>query len=529
MALKGHAKIELTNVETGEVEVHEDDNMVTNALHELLSSRGDFISTAIPELMNATKDNSVINRLTCGLLMFNSTIEESVNIIEPPAGIELVACASKEGYNGANIMAGSYNLDESGFTDEGGYKHVWDFSTSQGNGEIACIGLTTNTGGKITTGSFPYSSDYLFEVGSNIDDEIRFDAYRSFSEASWNHFKTNLNFDNGKLNRWVLFLDGIRNRMIAPSSFDEVNTYHHGGSAASDAFANSLYFKKSINLDIFRMGFSNISVLDSASASTKTRLLKTVTVDMPTELANIVDGFLNAQTSYYWTVNSVSDDENIYLLLKFGSSNKYFELLQDETVYIWQINAYSFESTYYEFTNKLSESILYGYSGIGNAYNSSAYYLAINGDYILCLGKTSLNYYVIAKNNSDDYNLVTFPDGTICNGEPLCVYNGNYNKFEIAINNTSPLITVDALLHRAMYKNILINRHLMVTSKNYIRIMPVGGKSYKALVSNAGSSYGPYVRLMIEPALLVTINNLEAPVQKTSAQTMKVTYILTQE
>jgi hypothetical protein len=80
-----------------------------------------------------------------------------------------------------------------------------------------------------------------------------------------------------------------------------------------------------------------------------------------------------------------------------------------------------------------------------------------------------------------------------------------------------------------MYKNILVNKKMISTNKSSIRIMPVGGKSYKAFVSNAGSSYGSYVRLMIEPTLLVTINNLETPVQKTSAQTMKVTYVLTQE
>jgi hypothetical protein len=43
------------------------------------------------------------------------------------------------------------------------------------------------------------------------------------------------------------------------------------------------------------------------------------------------------------------------------------------------------------------------------------------------------------------------------------------------------------------------------------------------------SSDNNLLKLWLDPTLLVTINNLETPVQKTSAQTMKVTYVLTQD
>ena len=36
MSLKGHTVIELTDVNTGEKEIHEDDNMITNAIKQLL-------------------------------------------------------------------------------------------------------------------------------------------------------------------------------------------------------------------------------------------------------------------------------------------------------------------------------------------------------------------------------------------------------------------------------------------------------------------------------------------------------------
>ena len=38
MSLHGHAKIELTNVKTGEVQTIEHDNMFTNALNDMFNS-----------------------------------------------------------------------------------------------------------------------------------------------------------------------------------------------------------------------------------------------------------------------------------------------------------------------------------------------------------------------------------------------------------------------------------------------------------------------------------------------------------
>ena len=40
MRLKGHTVIELTDVNTGEKEIHEDDNMITNAIKQLLGYNG---------------------------------------------------------------------------------------------------------------------------------------------------------------------------------------------------------------------------------------------------------------------------------------------------------------------------------------------------------------------------------------------------------------------------------------------------------------------------------------------------------
>ena len=48
--IKGHTKIILTNVETGEEEVHEDDNLVTNAIDKIIN---------IEMSMNHAPDNNL--------------------------------------------------------------------------------------------------------------------------------------------------------------------------------------------------------------------------------------------------------------------------------------------------------------------------------------------------------------------------------------------------------------------------------------------------------------------------------------
>ena len=61
MALKGHTRIELRNIETGEVEVHEDDNMVTNALSKLLGNYGWFANDTLYEVMNRKDDDASVS------------------------------------------------------------------------------------------------------------------------------------------------------------------------------------------------------------------------------------------------------------------------------------------------------------------------------------------------------------------------------------------------------------------------------------------------------------------------------------
>lgn len=114
MKMKGHTMIELTDVNTGEKEVHQDDNLVTNALSWLLNkSCGIFCNNPVASAIGP--GDALVKACTGGVFLFKEPLEEDVNTVYAPIGAELVGCGSGIPYTGALDLAGSYNAIESGF------------------------------------------------------------------------------------------------------------------------------------------------------------------------------------------------------------------------------------------------------------------------------------------------------------------------------------------------------------------------------------------------------------------------------
>ncbi len=160
--LKGHTKIELTDVESGEKKVIEEDNLVTNAVQYLL---------AFENKVNRQPSNDImpiaVNALG-GLMIFDDTLAEDAENIGFPGTAQLVGYADRNA-NTEDTMRGSLNVAESGPTDHG-YVSVWDFSTSQANGTISSLALTSKYAGanpilRQTNGDFApavkYSDAYV--------------------------------------------------------------------------------------------------------------------------------------------------------------------------------------------------------------------------------------------------------------------------------------------------------------------------------------------------------------------------------
>ena len=150
MRIKGHSTIELRD-KSGKVERYDDDNMITNALQLYLNDLGEF--NISPIYMTEVREN-LIGSLLGGVLAFDSHITENANNIICPTGVGMTANGSYGVVSNDSVTEmGSYNSAESGWTSDGKYKLVWDYTTTQGNGIINCLCLTSANHGYIGEGN----------------------------------------------------------------------------------------------------------------------------------------------------------------------------------------------------------------------------------------------------------------------------------------------------------------------------------------------------------------------------------------
>lgn len=188
MIIKGHSTIELRNITTGKVEKYENDNMVTNAIYMFFQEIGAFNPSPY---YNSEVFNNLIPQLLGGLLLLDTPLQENANKIICPSGVKMVGNGSYNVSSGGQegvTELGTWNATESGFTSDGKYMLVWDFSNTQANcaqgQSIACACLTsanhgfigegnTNSGAYKTRNSENRRSDYAL---SGIPNSISIDG-----------------------------------------------------------------------------------------------------------------------------------------------------------------------------------------------------------------------------------------------------------------------------------------------------------------------------------------------------------------
>lgn len=149
MAIKGKAEIVLTNVHTGEVEVIREENMVTNVIQEIFSHNIEGMLFCVQGQGTTSFTDYILplcKNAIGGIILFQDALTEDADNIYAPSDNHVTGYASNDVNSTANVMRGSLNLTESTKLDNG-YKFVWDFSTSQGNGTISALALTHKYGG----------------------------------------------------------------------------------------------------------------------------------------------------------------------------------------------------------------------------------------------------------------------------------------------------------------------------------------------------------------------------------------------
>lgn len=144
--IKGQTIIELRDAKSGRlVQRTKDDNMLTKALEYFYAQGGLSNPTAFGASGIRT---DALTYLLGGVLCLDTALTESDTIVRVPAGVGMTANGAKGVLNTGNPPElGSWNENESGWMQDGSYKTVYDWTTSQGNGTIACVCLTSKFGG----------------------------------------------------------------------------------------------------------------------------------------------------------------------------------------------------------------------------------------------------------------------------------------------------------------------------------------------------------------------------------------------
>lgn len=170
--LHGHTKIELRNVRTGRVERIEHDNTFTDGITDYMRTLGVFQNTFFRS--DNQRNSPAWQNLVGGIFLFDSVLPTSPAAKYAPAGIKMTANGSYGVSNASDPQElGSYNSIESQVSD-GSLSLVYDWGTSQGNGDIASVALTTKDGGYIgygndsNTGASPIAFDRNQSYGTNV-------------------------------------------------------------------------------------------------------------------------------------------------------------------------------------------------------------------------------------------------------------------------------------------------------------------------------------------------------------------------
>lgn len=556
MVLKGKTTFELTNVETGEKRVVEENNLITNAFAELVKGVGVY-GNAIYRLLNESysptmsKNNNskhFIRRFAGGLVLFEDNLEENADHMyltaEDP---EVVGVGVDYAYAGEQLCAGSYNTAESGEI-ENGYRHVWDFNTSQGNGNIGCACLTNIEGASMGLTGF---STYIQDWKGDFLKERLVSGNTSLPHPVTYDYLSNTS-------RYRMYIDETRNILILPkNAYSIVNDYTTSTSTIMNEYdingkvlTNQKKFErcflvtKSIDFDIYRYPFTNMSIFDNFSSESKSmwtsdtstnlvtipklRLLDTVTVKMPDELAAVIPSDkLSTSTNWHWKID-VNQDEG-FMYLSFSIPDKQGSHTNDsikpnDKFYVWKINMDTFESTWFTITNTTGQTITHQYGDIKRMYISN-------------------NYTLLLSKDSDGVKMWTIENSNNANVKQVKTVAGDVYKLNFT-NITGFVINDIVYLYEATTASSTRTWILVINMKTgivkFISLDSLGnlyyvdnithGTKFPKLVMNLWNFYSSwdfYMYFYLNPMYLFTINNLSTPVTKTSAETMKVTYTLT--
>lgn len=478
MRIKGKTTFELTDVNTGKVEKIEDTNMVTNALQYYLETYGMFTNNILAN--DDIRGKRLWKNLVGGLFLFDKNIEENVENTFMPAGVSMIGNGSFDISNSGDVTElGSYNATESGLQDDGSIKFVYDFSTQQANGKIACACLTSACGGYIgmgnASGNYITNSNRPMYYGQNADSVVK--------------------------KRHPMFFYG-NNRRIAhcfayATYADDTICYVDPSSVKYDSASSESHWSNTGKIKVYKLraNFKTISIKDYQNLD-KSQVLETYDIDIPQEILD----YMGTSTDKT-LINGDAYEKSIFITFnKNGDS-----IRKSSFAWVMKIDE-NMTATAYKITNNTGYDI---YAGDNDKilYHNGYAWVILNGIHKLVGIKYTDSTQII-----DDNIEINGTNSAQVIGKGLLLEpypNGSQNIYKIydIENHTLKIIN-------ASYSGFYI--------RNFTDRQGVYLKAYV---------YGDDVSYMImkDDRYLATINNLAEPVVKTSSKTMKVTYTLTFE
>lgn len=446
MALKGRTTIQLFDAKSGKLvrETH-DENMVTNAISNILNPPFDIISTGDVQLYECLQLAMPIQtKGMAGIMIFSNNIEENANHVIPMPEDTEVGHAG-DTYSGTNPFRGSYNVNESKALSNG-YRHVWDFGTDKANGDINCVCLTSREGGNTGVAGAGIYSDDKYAI----------------------------------------------KRVSGSAILVQSSQYIFAGLIAKDLYCFYRYESGKITLRYYR--YFNTDTIRLADTADETYILvDEVVLQISNITAGSADGYYVDSNGviriWYYTGNELS-------ICKVNIKKK--QIVEDKKI---TIDYSTLPSDIYSIDGNRSMSLLDNYvivelpliSPIDNnkkyecvAFNTSGKFVKRMGEY------------------SDDKRISYFYDTKL---KALCHKKGS--------NSDSGIWITENLKVFNRWKTYDLSPY----SYSYTDISPY----------LLGGYYGnTYFSLYFNYCYLASINNLASTVTKTSEQTMKITYEITE-
>lgn len=479
MKFKGHARIELTNVNTGKKEIVEHDNMITDAVYDLCNPVYPLLPTAL-NIPAIRYDNlPLVESIFGGLMLWEDALNEDATDYVFPHGVGCTGYACNKANGGTNNMMGTYNASESGYQGDGSHKKVWDFTTNQANGTIASLSLVPVMAGNLGWGVSESEYD------SSLKEEKKGMVQCDFLNG--NYVDYNLFIKDG-------YLYAVKQyNVIYNSSYQAQHLSRNGGK---------LIIQKIL------LPAKNISLFGNYSYA---KVVEEFEVQLPTAF---VESISTTESQYYGICVYDDRTETINIIMQ-----RYY-VESGDSIKLCRINISDYTSTIYEITAPfkitLNNMKVDGYSYFQ--------YAAISGNKLIVSSYDDYKIAIIDIDNVSNIKELESPSNTrmvfgdMQNGYLyLSVMSGSYadvNKIYILDVDSGDLkrLTTFNWQYNTSDRLPLFNRCIMGTRIIGSKIHSIGYNNYLY----------PFYHIMM------TKNNLDAPVTKTADKTMKIIYTITE-